>query len=400
MTANTTSPHWKIAYICPRYAAGSAGGAEALIKNWAEGMRDRGHSSEVLTTCARDNTTWENELPPGEEVINGVTIRRFEVTSHNQEKQDYFGEKISHGQPLSLSQEEEWIDSVVRSDVLINFIAEHHSDYDYLIFAPYLFGITCRGLAIAPERSILVPCLHDEPYARLKIFHRLFNQAAGIFFNSEAEQALAARIFPPGEATIRLVGMGIEPPDNLDPETFQKKYKEKSPFILYAGRREGGKNTPLLLEYFRIFKRHHRTDLKLLLIGSGYVDLRREDKNNIRDLGYISSKDKWNAYAASDIFCQPSNNESFSIVLLESWITETPALVSGLCPVTRDHCLRSQGGLFFRNYYEFEECILYLLKNPDQAKLMGENGRKYVKNNYTWKNVLDRLEEGIENCLK
>jgi len=77
-----------------------------------------------------------------------------------------------------------------------------------------------------------------------------------------------------------------------------------------------------------------------------------------------------------------------------------PRLVSALCPVTRDHCLRSQGGLFFRNYYEFEACILYLLEHPDQARLMGENGRQYVENNYTWKKVLDRLEEGLEKCLK
>jgi len=127
---------------------------------------------------------------------------------------------------LSISQEEEWIDSVVRSDTLVHFIEEHHSDYDCLIFAPYLFGITYRGMKIAPKRSILVPCLHDEPYARLKIFRNVFNQATGIFFNSEAEQALADRIFAPGKATIRLVGMGIEPPDNLDPETFRKNSKK------------------------------------------------------------------------------------------------------------------------------------------------------------------------------
>ena len=34
---------------------------------------------EVLTTCARDYVTWRNELPPGAETINGVTVRRFPV---------------------------------------------------------------------------------------------------------------------------------------------------------------------------------------------------------------------------------------------------------------------------------------------------------------------------------
>jgi len=194
--------------------------------------------------------------------------------------------------------------------------------------------------------------------------------------------------------------MGIELPGQLRPESFREKFAIDSPYLLYAGRREGGKNTGLLIEYFRLFKQHQGTDLKLLLMGTGDVSLDQEARRWTRDLGYLPVEEKWNCYAASEIFCQPSTNESFSIVLLESWRAGKPALVNAFCPVTRDHCLRSQGGLYFRDYYEFEECLLYFLDHPDRTNLMGENGRRYVEKNFTWEEVLDRLEEGINKMTK
>ncbi len=31
---------------------------------------------------------------------------------------------------------------------------------------------------------------------------------------------------------------------------------------------------------------------------------------------------------------------------------------------------------------------------------MGENGKRYVEENYAWSKVLDRLEDGLEACIK
>ena len=389
----------KLAYICPRYAPRSAGGAEVLLQSWAERMRQRGHYSEVLTTCARDLFTWENEYPPGEEVINGVKVNRFPVDPRDRHRHESLQDRISRGGRLSREEQVDWINSGVRSRPLQRYLEENRDNFDRFIFAPYLFGVTYQGVKQAGAKSVLVPCLHDEPFAYLEIMRELFTRAGVILLNSLPERELAEKLFPLTEKDISVVGMGIEALPELHPNSFRERFGIKSPYLLYAGRREGGKNTPLLIEYFRAFNRYHKTDLQLLLLGTGKVGLTKKDKNLIVDLGYLSEEDKWNCYAGSLAFCQPSVNESFSIVLLESWAAGRPALVNAACPVTLDHCRKSRGGLYFRDYYEFEECLLYFLDHPEEADRWGENGKQYVRENFQWKTILDRLEEALKKTV-
>ena len=391
---------FKIAYVCPRYIPGTAGGAEVLIRQWAERMLGRGNLSEVLTTCARDHISWDNEYPPGVEVIDGVTVHRFPVNSRDAEQHAFYDRRITDAEEMSREEEIEWMKSGVNSDALCAYISDHRDEYDCFIFTPYLFGITYFGLNLVPDKSILVPCLHDEPVAYLKTTRDLFRKARGIFFNSNPEKELAGRITDLEGKMTKVVGLGVEAPSSPSGEAFRNKFEISSPYILYAGRREILKNTRLLIEYFRAFKNHQGTDLKLLFIGTGEIDLNKQDRDNIIDLGYLSEEDKWNAYAGALAFCQPSTNESFSIVLLEAFLAGTPGLVNAFCPVTLEHCLKSAGGFYFQDYFEFEESLLYLMDNPETAAAMGANGRRYVRDYFSWKDVLDRLEDGIADCLK
>jgi glycosyltransferase involved in cell wall biosynthesis len=195
------------------------------------------------------------------------------------------------------------------------------------------------------------------------------------------------------------VGMGVQPPAGIKPDRFKKNFCLRRPFLFYAGRREGGKNTPLLVEYFRLFHDLHSPELDLVLAGSGPVDIAPKARRFIRDVGYLEEEQKWDAYGSAYAFCQPSTNESFSIVLLESWLTGKAALVNAFCPVTREHCRLSGGGLYFRDYLEFEECLLYLLKNPREAGMMGSAGKDYVLKNYGWDRILSRLEEALRTVI-
>ena len=286
----------RIAFVVPRYAVGSAGGAEVLAKGLAERLRDVGYGIEVFTTCARDHIRWENYFEPGVEEINGIAVRRFKVNENRDfEKYLEIQERIIKYEELSLDEEKGWISESVNSEELYRHIDRERVNFDCFVFIPYMFGTTYWGAQIVSEKSVLIPCLHDEPYAEMEIFQELFDNVKGVIFNTVPEMKLGKRIYGFPESKAAVVGMGFDDRGGYRPEDFRKKFRIREPFILYAGRREGGKNTDLLVEYFRLYKRHNRNDLKLVFIGTGEVKLNPIDRKYIVDLGFISDEDKDNA---------------------------------------------------------------------------------------------------------
>jgi glycosyltransferase involved in cell wall biosynthesis len=178
----------------------------------------------------------------------------------------------------------------------------------------------------------------------------------------------------------------IPPPG--DAARFRKKYRLAEPFLLYAGRKAAEKNVPLLIEYFARYRFTHRDrPLKLVLVGSGRIRIPERLREDVVDLGFVPPQDKFDAYAASLALCQPSQLESFSIVMMEAWLCGTPALVHGRCAVTRDHCLASNGGLFFDEYFEFVEAVDLLSGDAALCRRLADSGRAYVLAHFTWDRV-------------
>ncbi len=385
-----------IAFIIPRYHIPQAGGAEVLVQNLAEKLVKIGHKIDVLTTCSQDHTRWGNDLKSGRENIHGVNVHRFTVDERaNFSRFVLLEQRIDRGWPLNLQEENHWIKGSVHSKELYAFLDMHQSQWDALIFAPYLFGLTYQGIQIVSHKSFLIPCLHNEPYAYLHIFQSMFQNAKGILFNSLPEKELARNIFSIPEEKCSIVGMGFEPFPLLKEKKFRKKFNLGSdPFLLYAGRREKGKNTPLLINYFQTYKKHHPGSLKLVLIGSGEIE--EKLSTDIIDCGFVSVEEKQEAYEEALLTCQPSLNESFSIVLMESWLAQTPVLVNAKSDVTRFHTESSQGGLWFKNFFEFESCLDFSLNQEEIRRKMGHQGKTYVLNNFQWDHVLDRFIKAIE----
>jgi len=386
----------KLALTIPRYDPASAGGAEVLAKELVEHLAAAGHTIEVFTTCARNHATWANEFEPGVSSVNGIPVRRFPVNEHRDiEALVELQERILAFEELAFDEEKRWISNGVNSDALYRYLHEVRGDFDAFLFIPYMFGTTYWGAQIVPERSVLIPCLHDEPYAQMKIYKELFDNVKGLLFNTEPERDLGVEMFELPDYKIGVGGMGFEPAAEYDAARFRRTYKIKAPFVLYSGRREQGKNTPLLIEYFRTFKRYNRNDLKLVLLGSGELDLEPADRKYVLDLGYVSEQDKHDACAAATAFVQPSVNESLSIVIMESWLAGRPVIVHNRCAVTSFHAARSQGGLAFDAYFEFEEILNLLLDQPALADRLGQNGRSHVLTEYSWAACLERFESAM-----
>ena len=390
----------KIAFVIPWYGDIS-GGAEHECKGTAENMMEHCIDVEILTTCVKDflsdwNTNYYKE---GIYELNGVPIRRFEVRKRNTRLFDKINYKLMHNQPITSEEEENFVREMVNSENLYQYIADNKSQYDFFIFIPYMFGTTYFGSKVCPEKSILIPCLHDESYAYMDIYKEMFETVRGLIFLSEPERELTEKIFGLKNKYVTLGG-GIDTEISFNPVRFREKYNIVDQFILYAGRRESGKNVPLLIDYFCKYKERNDNSLKLVLIGSGDVKIPKKYKNDIIDLGFIPRQDKYDACAAAMVLCQPSVNESFSIVIMESWICNTPVLVHDNCAVTKDHCIRSRGGLYFNVYNEFEECIMLFARNTAIHEKMGEFGRQYVMENYHWDVIVRRYVTTLNEWRK
>lgn len=382
----------KVAFVIPWYGD-IPGGAETECRQTAENLQKSGVDVEILTTCVKQFLSdWNiDHFTEGTYKENRITVRRFSVRKRDTKKFDEVNFKLMHNCRLSPIEEQIFMENMINSDNLYSYIRDHSSDYDYFFFIPYMFGTTYYGSRICPGRSILIPCLHDESYAYMDIFKNMFKDVKAVIYNSEPEKELANKIYDIKGHQI-VMGAGMDTGISYNARRFRDKYDIKNDFLLYAGRRDSGKNVSLLMEFFARYKESYDGDLKLVLIGKGELAIPKEYKHDILDLGFVPFQDKLDAYAASTLFCMPSTNESFSIVIMEAWLCGTPVLVHADCAVTKDHCIKSNGGLYFSNYDEFEGCLQYFQENPEKRDIMAHNGKKYVIDNYSWETVVEKYK--------
>jgi glycosyltransferase involved in cell wall biosynthesis len=192
--------------------------------------------------------------------------------------------------------------------------------------------------------------------------------------------------------------VGIDPPQNVNPEAFRSKFAIEGDFILYVGRIDESKNVHELLDYFIQYRTDHEVELKLVLIGKTHVSL--PDRPDIISLGFVSEEDKFNAMASALALLQPSRYESLSLVALESWLVETPVLVNGDSEVLKYQCRQSNGGLYYSSYDEFELALNQLINYPDIAAVLGRQGRSFVLERFNWDVILAKFQALIETITK
>ncbi|MCY4122318.1 MAG: glycosyltransferase family 1 protein, partial [Acidobacteria bacterium] len=159
----------KLAVVVQRYGADINGGAELHARYVAERL-SRHVGVEVVTTCARDYITWRNELPPGADVINGVTIHRFPV---RQERDPLdFGRRSKHvfERRHSIRDELQWLASEgPTSPALVAHLRGAAPRYDFIVFFSYRYYHAYHGVCATPSKAVLVPTAERDPALGLAI---------------------------------------------------------------------------------------------------------------------------------------------------------------------------------------------------------------------------------------
>jgi len=262
------------------------------------------------------------------------------------------------------------------------------------VFFTYLYYPTYRGLEVAADRAVLVPTAHDEPPLRFAIYQSMFRRPRAFAFCSAPEAALVESRFGLDGRPAAVAGIGIEPSAAADVDPFRRRYDLRQPYALYAGRIDAGKGCAEMLEHYESYRRGRPAPADLMLIGK--LAMAEPRVPGVRYLGFLPEDEKAAAMAAARAIVCPSPYESLSIVLLEGFAHGVPGLVNGRSPVLKDHCLRSNGGLYYEDADEFAEALDVLVTDTKIAASLGANGRRYVEANYRWDVVLEKYRALIE----
>lgn len=376
----------RVAFVVQRYGIEVSGGAELHARMVAEKMRKH-WDIEVLTSCAIDYITWRNYYKEGIEEINGIPIRRFPVKKErNIEKFGRIQEKI-FGKEHKIEDELEWIkENGPYYPQLIDWIEKKKKEFDFFIFFSYRYFHSYFGINKIPEKSILVPTAEHDPALYLRIFREIFKKPIGILYNSPEECELIQNISKNHAVPFEVVGVGADVIEGVS-ERFREKFGILDKYLIYIGRIDENKGCNELFDYFLRFLHETGEKIRLVLIGTPVIPIPSHPL--ITHLGFVSEQDKFDALKGSELLVMPSFYESLSIVTLEAFASGKPVLANGNCEVLKGHIERSNAGLYYENYEEFREALLFLLREKEIAEEMGKRGKKYFEENYSW----DVIEE-------
>jgi glycosyltransferase involved in cell wall biosynthesis len=365
---------------------------------FAERLVARGHDVHVLTSCARRFTDWADEYPAGTTIAAGVNVHRLPVRSPRDLKLfaalDHWA--ANGPRPIPLAYQELWMRAVgPELDGHREWLRSNAAEFDAVIHMTYLFATTTTGLPVVAGRVPVVvqPTAHDEPSIRVQRFDTIVRLADSFIFLTPEEEALVRRRFfldPVGVVS----GIGFDAQVPADPGAIRSRLGlGEDPYLVYLGRIDPAKGAVEAWRFFDAYKRRRGGSLKFVVAGEAVVEL--PSHPDVVHAGILSEEDKRSLLAGSTALVQPSQLESFSIVLCETWLQGRPALVHANSPVLVGQARRSHGAIPYAGFARFEAAVDLLMSDSNVGNTLGAAGRRYVETAYSWPTVLDRIEEAI-----
>lgn len=199
---------------------------------------------------------------------------------------------------------------------------------------------------------------------------------------------------------IYVVGNGVDI-SKIDPV----KASERKNQAVFIGRLVKHKN---ILEAINsvIQARQKIKDLELIIITQGGSQesevIRFSQKFDF--INYYkdgSDKEKIKLLKESKVLLHPGSREGFGLVLIEALVCKTPFLSYSI-PTMEEIARKTKGGITvpYKNTNLLAEKLCNLIQDQELIEKMGERGRQYVEQNYTWNKVAKKYEVYLENIIK
>lgn len=385
------------------------GGPIVSISTLAEALVRRGHDVTVVTT--NSNLDQDLDVPVGQAVdVEGVKVWYFQ---HEEPLQKWLPFIPYLSQSIGFLYAPGMRDALRRMVPGMDLV-HTHMPFVYPTFAAARAARRARKPLFYSQRGVFDPqslkfrSLKKTLYIRL-IERPILRHATTLVALTEAEvhsyRALGVetpcRVVPNGVDVAKYRTIPLSPPAAL-PQIGQDPL-----VVLFMGRLHPTKGADCLLEAFcRVAPAF--PEAVLVMAGPDECGLlkRFSESPEVARLGrrvvfpgMVSGEEKLNLLARANLFCLPSAGEGFSIAVLEAMASATAVLLSPGCHFPEVEGARA-GRVVAASPDTLAAALGDLLTDPARLRAMGESGRDYVAQNYSWDAIVTKLEEAYQEGIE
>jgi glycosyltransferase involved in cell wall biosynthesis len=170
--------------------------------------------------------------------------------------------------------------------------------------------------------------------------------------------------------------------------------------ILFLSRLHTKKGLDILADAFKLIAGSH-PDVNLVVAGpdggarENFVSQisQLEIADRVHLIGPIYGEDKLRALADASCFCLPSRQEGFSVAITEALACGLPAVISDACHFPEVGTANA-GIVVSLDPVGVASALARVLDNPATASIMGQNGQRLVRENYTWPRIAELTIQG------
>lgn len=378
---------------CVRYPP-APGGAETVVKAYSEGLLDKGHKIEVITTNLYTETPFVKRDMPTE--MSGISVSRHRA--------------------FTISGDAHY---VLAPGMITSFLSKKAD-----LIHTHSYGYFQNHAAWIKEKLqgtpwVITPHFHPSwsmwGGSKRKSLRDFYDSRIGkstmesadlITCVSNHEKEMLVKEIGLKEDNIRIIYNGID--WNLwekvpAKEPFRNAFPKVSDnFVLFAGRLATNKGLADLIDAMS------KIDLKeidLVLMGADMGLGKRLDnlalskKVKMHRIGHVSDEIYRSALSCAEILVLPSEYEAFGIVLLEAAAASTPVIgtrVGGIPEAMSE----GKNGLIvnYNKSSNLSKSILYLLNDDNLRVKMGVFGRTFAEG-FSWSKIIDNLEKEYTKLL-
>lgn len=243
--------------------------------------------------------------------------------------------------------------------------------------------------------------------------YRVLRDATGVLFTTEQERQLARQSFWLYRANERVVGYGTSAPPGdaeLQREVFLQRFphlRDKR-LLLFLSRIHPKKGVDLLIEAFAAVASSDPR-LQLVIAGPDQVGWQAALQRRAAELGIaeritwagmISGDLKWGAFRCAELFCLPSHQENFGIVVAEALACGLPVAIAEPVNISAEVATARAGLVHVDNIAGTTAALHQWLALPTaEHAQMGRRGAQLFADSFDFASVAGALMPVLESAI-